>query len=131
MRFTTGTSENEDVERRVGWVVSPLHKITLSVGLFGCRVFELTDCPRPLSVLDFSPLWICPGSLVFGSGHRFRLYGTHAFQANVLLEVTPSRLVPGSARAVLTLRRIVFQSEPAGNGEGLENRVFTCILLYP
>ena len=34
------------------------------------------------------------------------------------------------ARVVFTLGRIMVQFEQAGNGEGLENRVFTCIVLY-
>jgi hypothetical protein len=33
---------------------------------------------------------------------------------------------PDRARVVLTLGRMMFQFEQAGNGEDLKNRVFTC-----
>jgi len=53
------------------------------------------------------------------------------FKSKVVLEITPSRTVaPDRARVVLTLLRMMFQFEQAGNGEGLENRGFTCISLY-
>ncbi len=40
------------------------------------------------------------------------------------------KLGPYRARVVFTLGRIMCQFEQAGNREGLENRVFTCIVLY-
>ena len=39
-------------------------------------------------------------------------------------------LCPDRARAALTMGRMMFEFEPAGNGEGLENRVLACIVLY-
>jgi hypothetical protein len=63
----------------------------------------------------------------FESGHRFPA-PAHAIQkARSFLEITHQGLCPDRARVVLTLGRMMFQFEPAGNGEGLENRVFACI----
>ena len=52
--------------------------------------------------------------------------------ANLLqvVKFSPSGTVPGTARVALTLGCMMFQFEQAGNGEGLENRGFTCIVVY-
>ncbi len=52
------------------------------------------------------------------------------FKSKVVLEITHRERCPDRARVVPTLGRMVFQFEQAGNGEGLENRAFICIVLY-
>jgi hypothetical protein len=49
------------------------------------------------------------------------------FKSKVVSEIHPSE--NSGARVVLTLGRMMFQFPQARNGEGLESRVFTCILL--
>jgi hypothetical protein len=51
------------------------------------------------------------------------------FKSKVGLEITHQELRPDRARGVPTLGRMMFQFGQPGNGEGLENRVFSCILL--
>jgi len=62
--------------------------------------------------------------IALASGHRFP---AHAFQKQGRFRNHPIKeLCQDRARVILTLGRMMFQSEQAGNGEGLKNRVFTC-----
>jgi len=51
---------------------------------------------------------------------------TQQFKSKVVLEITPSRTVPGSCPGCPDSGRMMLQFEQAGNGEGLKNRLFTC-----
>jgi len=47
-------------------------------------------------------------------------------KSKVVSEITPSRTVPGSCSGCPHTGGMMFQFEQAGNGEGLEDRVFIC-----
>ena len=54
---------------------------------------------------------------------------SRGIQGKIVFEVTPPGTVPGYCAGCPDLGRMMFEIVRAGNGEGLENRVFSCILL--